>query len=579
MISRLFRIAGIVGVVILFSEAVAGDQRALTSDFLFGNSKSAGPVRMHEFALPLAATPPEHRFSGTLRLRTAQASTGFKVHHDPFGLAGNPGSPVHELPPFDFEFFQRGADIIPLQQGVIRREHPHWEIILQPGLAWHDDRDDGWTRASIPFALQERSANCTHNGVMTWLFNVSGAISRLAYQISSETCAYFKFDMWGVVKASYTPSHLATLAAPHIERLDEHRASKLQVSPLLQLTRNYPQLAELNLGTGDGIPAEDITVLGMVVDGIHYQSDCRTRHGPYPYCSSLALPSYSTAKSIFAAVATMRIEKLLPGASQKLIASLVAECDNKKWQGVSIEHALDMATGNYRSTRFNEDEDSAQNVRFLDSDNHDDKVRYACHRFKRRATPGSQFVYHTSDTYLVGLGLSTLLSRKQQDADLYRIVLVEPVWDELKLSALLDDTKRTYDNASVAFTGYGLTYESDDIVRVASWLNNENGQLGGVAALDRAMLDAALQRNPVDRGLNAGSADLKYNNGFWAYDAAQVIGCSHPVWVPFMSGYGGITVAMFPNGIVYYYFSDSYVFKWSSAIIAANRIAGMCTPS
>lgn len=55
-----------------------------------------------------------------------------------------------------------------------------------------------------------------------------------------------------------------------------------------------------------------------------------------------------------------------------------------------------------------------------------------------------------------------------------------------------------------------------------------------------------------------------------------MIDCPRPVWVPFMSGYGGITVAMFPQGIVYYYFSDAYDFSWRSAILAADSISALC---
>ena len=47
-------------------------------------------------------------------------------------------------------------------------------------------------------------------------------------------------------------------------------------------------------------------------------------------------------------------------------------------------------------------------------------------------------------------------------------------------------------------------------------------------------------------------------------------------WLMFMSGVSGITVAMFPNGIVYYYFSDGYVFRWQSAIRAAHTIRSLC---
>lgn len=559
------------------TSVVIAEPAVLSSEFLLGDAALSRPVAMREFRPDSAAATPEHQFSGRLRLSPISESAHFDIHHDPFGLAGSSDAPVRQLPDFDFAFFQHGGDILPLERGVIRRGHPHWEIVLQPGLVWRNESDAGWTRAAIPFALQERSANCTHNGVMTWLFNDRGEVSRVAYQVGSETCAYFKFDMWGLIDASYSPSDLSTLAAPHIRRLDAQRKRRLPVKPIQDLETDYPQLGQLRLGTSDGIPATDITVLGMVVDGIHYQSDCTTRHGSYPFCSSVPLPSYSTAKSIFAAAAVMRLEVKHPGTSQLSIASLVDECDGRGWRGVTIEHALDMATGNYRSAKFNVDEDSPKNIRFLESDKHADRIHYACNHFKRMAKPGSQFVYHTSDTYLVGVALDRFLSTKYEDSDLYKAALVKPIWHELRLSPLLDETKRTYDDANVALTGYGLTYEPDDIVRIAMWLSKERGQVDGREMLDQTMLEAAMQRDPDDRGLDAGSTDLKYNNGFWAFDAGALIACPHPVWVPFMSGYGGITIAMFPNDVVYYYFSDANIFKWESAIVAADRIAPLCS--
>jgi hypothetical protein len=90
------------------------------------------------------------------------------------------------------------------------------------------------------------------------------------------------------------------------------------------------------------------------------------------------------------------------------------------------------------------------------------------------------------------------------------------------------------------------------------------------------MLDASLQRLPGVAGLRAGSEDLYYNNGFWTYNAGPSLGCAAPVWVPFMSGVSGITVAMFPNGVIYYYFSDSYVFRWQTGREAAHAIRPLC---
>ena len=549
-------------------------EKPLSASFLLGDDPLVAPVPMLAFTPPDAAATPAQVFSGTLRLVGVGQAGGFRAVHDPWDRSGEIGESLRHLPPFEFDLVQRGSDVIPLATGVQRSSHPYWEIVLLPGRAWQVPDDNGWTRASLPFALQERAANCTHNGVMSWLFR-GDAVSRVAYQVASETCGYFKADLWGVVDAGYTPQDLTDEGAATIARVDAHRASRLPVRSLQQLAEDYPAIDALKLGVADGIPADDISVLGLVVDAIHYRSDCPTRQGPHPFCASLPLPSYSTAKSIFAGIATMRLEQLYPGVSRKTIASLVDACDTDKWRDVTIENALDMATGNFESTGFEVDENSPAHEDFVFADRHADKLEFACNHFPRKAEPGTTFVYHTSDTYLVGVALQRFLDERGGD-DVYDSVLVEPVWHALNLSPLLDVSKRTYDDAAQPFTGYGLTYEADDIVRIANWLAYDGAMLDGEPGLDAAMLDASLQRLPGVAGLPAGSDDLYYNNGFWAYDAGPSLNCSEPVWVPFMSGVSGITVAMFPNGVIYYYFSDSYVFRWQTGREAAHAIRPLC---
>jgi hypothetical protein len=549
-------------------------ERSLSASFLLGSDPLTDPVPMLAFTPPVAATASGQLFSGTLRLVGVEQAKGFRAIHDPWARSGEIGEPLRHLPAFEFDFVQRDSDVIPMVTGVQRSSHPYWEIMLLPGTAWQSAEDRGWTRVSLPFALQERAANCTHNGVMTWLFR-GDEVSRVAYQVVSETCGYFKADLWGVVDAEYAPRDLADESAPMIARVDEHRASRLPVRSLERLAGGYPEIDALQLGVADGIPAEDITVLGLVVDGIHYRGDCPTRQGLHPFCASLPLPSYSTAKSIFAGIATMRLEKLYPGLAGRSISTLVEECNAAKWRDVTIEDALDMATGNFESADFNVDENSAPHDVFVFSDRHAEKVEFACDHFPRKAEPGSTFVYHTSDTYIVGVALQRFLDA-HGGGDIYNSVLLEPIWRALRLSPLLDVTRRTYDDASQPFTGYGLTYEADDIARIASWLARDGGVLGGEPALDTAMLDASLQRLPGVTGLRAGSDLLYYNNGFWAFDAGPSLGCTEAVWVPFMSGVSGITVAMFPNGVIYYYFSDSYVFRWQTGREAAHAIRPLC---
>lgn len=552
---------------------IATEKHPLTQQFLLGKRGLEEPVSMQAYTPDAVA--PKHTFSGSLRLLDTAALTGFRIVSDAYDREASIGDSIQRLPEFDFEFFQRGADVIPLQRGVIRRDHPYWEIILQPGTAWIAANDDGWSRAAVPFALQERSANCTHNGVLTWLFN-DHDVSRVAYQVSSETCGYFKADLWGVVEADYQPRDLSEAAAPHIARLDSHRVSRLPVRPLEQLSDTYPGTQPLAFGVEDGIHPSDMSVFGMLVDGVNYRSDCVTREGSYPFCDSMPLPTYSLAKSMFGGIATMHVEKIMPGSSQKVISTLVDECDISRWRDVSIENALDMATGNNRSADYMVDEDSEEHLEFVFSDDHAEKLDFACNYFERQFEPGTRFNYHTSDTYLVGVALQALVDDQFGfGVDVYESLLLQPLWRPLNLSVLLDDTKRTYDTMAQPFVGYGLTVEADDVLRIAAWLNDAGGIIDDEPVLDRQMLEATLQRSD-DKGPETGIASLRYNNGFWAYDAGPTIGCPNSVWVPFMSGVSGITIAMFPNGVIYYYFSDSGIFRWQSGRTAANAIRSLC---
>ncbi|MDX1499909.1 MAG: hypothetical protein R3176_08435 [Woeseiaceae bacterium] len=543
--------------------------------FLTADVGPLQPVGMAAFGPPAGALSPRATMAGRLELVVDAKLAHLAVVHDPWGRVAEVGEPIGVLPAVAIDIVQRGVDLLPLERSLIRGAHPYWEIAFQPGRAWREEADGGWTRAALPFVLQERSANCTHNGVLAWLFDAAGRVSRARYQVASETCGYFKADLYGSTGLVYAARDLASAAAPAIARLERHRRARLPVRPLAELADEYPGVDPAGFAVDDGIDLRDVSVLGLVAGGVHYRSDCRTRHGPFPFCDSLPLPSYSTAKSVFAGVATMRLQRLHPGFAEQRIAGLLERCDRRRWGDVSIENALDMATGNFRSPAFEEDEFSQPHEWFVFADAHRDKLSFACHFFPRKAAPGTRFVYHTSDTYVLGSALAAFVARRADGADLYRDVLLEPLWRPLELSPLLDEPLRTYDAVRQPFTGYGLTYEADDIVRLAAWLM-DGAELDGTPMLDEQMLAAALQRDPADRGLPAGAPGLRYNNGFWGFDAGPSLGCARPVWVPFMSGVSGITVAMFPNGVIYYYFSDSYVFRWQSAREAAHRIAPLC---
>jgi hypothetical protein len=386
--------------------------------------------------------------------------------------------------------------------------------------------------------------------------------------------------MWAALKASYVPGAVAERAAA----LAVHHAEvahRLPQRSLAQLAQAYPSVSVADLAIG---AAGARTVYGLVVDGVNYVSACHTRAGDYPYCAVLDLPSYSTAKSAFAAVALMRLQALTRAArTQPLRAWVDAQpCQRPAWDGVAFQDALDMATGNYDSALYEQDENDAKTRGLFLPLGHAGKISFACGAYPHRSPPGTLWVYHTSDTYLLGTAMSAYFKSLpgHEHADLFDDLVVSDVFRPLGLSPVTHTSRRTYDAAREPFTGWGLTWHYDDIARLASFLAAGDGRIAGEPVLDPQMLATALQRDPQDRGLPAANlANFRYKYGFWSRNVQSLLGCAAPTWVPFMSGFGGISVVMFPNGTIYYNFADDgelASFDWGNPAKQVRRIHDYC---
>jgi hypothetical protein len=521
-------------------------------------------------ALNWAGTPPS--ISGKLVLQTGGALS-IEVYRDDYKFAQNPTLKVNYLPPFEFDFVGDGDFLIPVRRGSIASSHPLWEYILQPGRISSDTGRPSTRRVSLPFTLQERNANCMHNGVLNFYINADNRASGATVSISTQTCMYFKFDLTGALAATFIPGELAQ-AADVIDRFHRQRDSRLANASFSTLSQKYPQVDVSAFAGAGKLPAADISVYGFVINDVHYRSDCATRTGVYPFCAEISLPSYSTAKTLFAALAAMRLEKLYPGSKDTFIADYVPQCRNDtRWRDVTLSHALNMVTGNFGSDKGRDDEASkATDARFFFSDTHRAKVSYACTAWPRQASPGHHWVYHTTDTYLLGTAMSTLLRRKQgPDADLYTDIVL-PLWADMNLNPAIAVTRRSYDDIQQALTGFGMTLIPDDIARLGTALNRGNFS----PKLDSKMYNSAMQHLPLPQGSYPVDGRFYYKNGFWALDAQTLLGCDTPTLVPFMSGYGGIAIVMMPNDSVYYIFSDSGKFAWTDMLLQSHQIRSMC---
>jgi len=554
----------------------AVERTLLTFDDLMTGTASA-PVDDGAFALPEAAAMPGVVFEGRLQF-SASTDGGYEVIRDDFNSAADIAR--LQLPDFDLQFVQDGSFLIPVTQGLVFTGHPYWNYIVGPGRIWHEDNDHGYARASFPFTLVERNANCTHNGVMTFLFD-GMQVSQLRYQITQETCLYFKFNMWGQVAATYSPESI-----PQAEDLKASNAvelaNRLPTKPIEALAMDYPQ-SNVNLSRfGGGISPQHLTAYGLLINGINYVSGCRTRFGQYAYCESLRLPSYSTAKSAFAGVALMLLgQKYNTGVYNLLIKDYVPESASATgdWTAVTFRNALDMSTGNYDQSGFEVDEAGPIMSSFLDAESYADRISYAF-LFPFQQAPGQKWIYHTSDYFIAARAMNNyLVEQEGNGVDIFNFVRDE-VYIPQHLSAGALTTLRTDNNPDgVPFGGYGLFLTQDDIAKISLLLNNQKGSIDGTQVLEPGLLAASLQVDPNDRGLNTtGVPTFKYRNGFWAKEWTpsenRKFTCSF--WTPFMSGYGGISVVLMPNGSTYYYFSDNNEFAWYSAVNESQKLSPMC---
>jgi hypothetical protein len=245
---------------------------------------------------------------------------------------------------------------------------------------------------------------------------------------------------------------------------------------------------------------------------------------------------------------------------------------------VTLGNLLDMASGNYLSAADHGDEyEPGVDPAFFVPGAHASKISYACNRFPRREPPGRRFVYRTSDTYVLGSAMADVVRREMgPNADLVADLVWPGVWRPMGLGTGVQDVRRTRDAVRQPLTGYGLLLQPDDVAKLARFFDSTNELPERL--LDPAMYRAALQRDPADRGLPASDdGSLLYQNGFWAVRVAGLAGCATDQYVPFMSGYGGISLVLMPNDVAYYYFSDGGDFRFLRAVREAARIRPFCT--
>ena len=297
-------------------------------------------------------------FEGRLRLVAERPEGGFQVLTDRYGDAKSHGGAALHLPDFDFQFVQADDALIPVKRGSIASAHPEWEFILEPGRVWEQPGDGGFARAAIPFALEERNANCMHHGVLTFMFRADGSTSDVAFKIAAETCAYFQFNLWGYARAQYLPEPVAGRDVIIARYRDEVR-TRMPARPLAALASALPGARPEAFASPQEIPARSLSTAGLIVDGVQYSA------GSPHVLASIRIAKFSTCRRIrwrkrwSVRLGSCACRSCIPNSPARRSPTTCRSVRGPGgWPGVTVLDALDMATGRYLSADYEHDEDA-----------------------------------------------------------------------------------------------------------------------------------------------------------------------------------------------------------------------------
>jgi hypothetical protein len=531
---------------------------------------------------------------------TGSATEDSPVHTDYFMPVGSPALARHALrgivtvaagslageregcavvprktPAFSVAVFTDGEHLVPVVRGFVADS-----LLLGPGRVWSEPSDGGMSRGSFPFTLVNPITNSAHNGLATFLFD-DARITALHVQIAQETAPWSEVDLWGRLHVTYTPGPIADEAA---ERTAFAEALRRQapIRPWAVL----PASAMRDAFDGDAASAT-ISANGMVVDGVLYLRGCHTRYGPYPYCREMRHGVFSVTKSAAGAVALFRLaQKYGDGVlDEKLVDHLPPGLAHSRWNDVTFGHLLDMATGigdegRERDGPIHADENRPKMSRWVRMKTAREKIGGALDYARYPWGPGAVLRYNSTQTFLLAAAMDAFLKRREGPTarlwDMVEREVLQPIGIRHlpKLHTIEVDGSR-----GIPLLGYGLYLTVDDVAKLTTLLQ-AGGRHDGAQLLSPTLVARALFRSSTAAGLPNTQRNRfgegRYHLSFWSVAYTTRTGCA--LQIPYMAGLGGNLVALLPNGVSVFRFSDAGHFDLDAMIAAGESIRPFCAP-
>lgn len=465
------------------------------------------------------------------------------------------------VPAYEAEFFTHDGHLVPTQRDIVRLGvDGDWDVLLSPGRVWSEPQDEGFSRASFPFTLVSPKWSLTRNGLATFVYT-DQSVSNLRFQIVQESAPGGQWDAAGQVGLAFI-SRPARQYECHRRKFQQELDDWSDVRPYDSLKDRYDGWA---LSVFDGrFNRRNITVSGVIIDGVVYSSPCRTRFGNYPYCRHMYHGVYSISKSLGALVSMLRLaEKYGERVFDLRIRDFVPlETGHGGWQHVTFGDALNMATGvgdaEPDKVEYYVDSDRTRTAaRVHDSMSVREKLSAIGDLPNYAWGPGEVFRYSTSDTFVLAVAMDRFLKQQEgPDVHLWDVVS-EEVLAPIGIRHLpMVHTREADDSRGVPLLGDGMLLTVDHLAKLIELLRN-HGRHNDIQILNEKALRNALRASDTTglaTGWNNEEGEDRYHMSLWLIPYRAHFGCS--VWVPAMSGYGGNYVLLMPNGITAFRFAD-----------------------
>jgi len=522
----------------------------------------AGPVLNAHFMPVGDALPAKHALSGRLRVPD-------------FALQGRIelGRGYEWFPGFEVEVFSDGEALVPVERDLIRNPGSKSELslILSPGRVWSEATDGGLSRAAFPFLLASPAQDSAHNGIASFLFD-GDSVSALRVQLVQEIAPAFKLDAWGQAPMGYLPGAVSDAAR---RQFRGERATVTPTAPWSELQRKYG--SEALAGFDGGTLADDLSAAGLIVDGTAYLLPCRSRQGPYPFCTAMRHGASAMAAPFAAGLSLLHLGERFGGwvLDQRVASVLPAAAERRDWSRVSLLDALNLATGIGVPAAPNLLTPEAMNARrSREAPSMAEKLGWVLRDPAGPAAPGEAFNEREGDTLVLAAAMDGFLKREaRSEADLWQAV-GEAVLRPAGIARLPLARSREPDgsNGPAPMNG-GLYPNVDDVAKLAALLQAQ-GRVGGQQLLLAEPLQRLLDFR-AEKGLETGIAGRRHHLGFWLWPWRDPGGTCE-LWLPVAAGGIGQLVVLLPHRMTAFRFADDRRLPVTAMADAANRVKPLC---